>query len=361
MAWFRQKATRASLGFLPLRGHVWGAFALTLVIGAACNRKTESERASVLDNAAASAQPVSSSELPPAPENPVAKVNPYETVESTKLLELPVSAFRATLGLDDEAIFLLTADTAYRLVPGQPPRQFPLDLGYGATVMRSSILFWSKQAIWKANKQDGKARRIAKLPQQPQYFVSSGDDFAWIERNEQEGRYRVSSLDGTKPRVLYESANELIAAAMLNDWVFFVDRPDDASWRVGAVRTGGGAPVFSAPKTGRTPSMLAAWRDIYLYEGATRNVLKLSPDLRHEETVIRDFVCSPLAVFQNVYCAHVEGLSAISPSDPTPQRVIDNVWGAISRIAANANRVVWLNDAGQDKLALRMIELPNRK
>lgn len=272
------------------------------------------------------------------------------------LLSLASSAYNAALSVDEEAIHVLTSDAAYRLVPGKPPVKTALDLGYGATLTRYFILFWSKGAIWKAPKLGGKPMRMATLAHRPQYFASSGDSFAWLEASEG-SHFSIQTLAGTAPRLLYASAGKVDAMTLLDDWVFFVERVADSSWRFGKVRVAGGAAEFTATKPGRSPSMLSAWRDIYYYDGNTLEVRVISPDFQREQTLAKDFICSPLAVWEKVYCGQVQGLFEILGEPQAPRPLHQSSGKSITSIAANRSRVVWLSDAGPDQLTVNLLAL----
>src|SRR5450755_631845 len=110
------------------------------------------------------------------------KLKPPELPAPTRLTSLPVSAYASSLALDDDAVYLLTSHAAYRLVDGQPAHGIRLELGIGATLTQSAFVFWSEGGIWSAPKQGGVTRRLAKFSHQPQYFVASGDAFAWVDQ-----------------------------------------------------------------------------------------------------------------------------------------------------------------------------------
>src|SRR5262245_27394857 len=121
--------------------------AAALALAVACGRRTQ-ERSS---RPAASALPVRSASEAPRP------------VEPQRLITLDVSAYSTSLSLDDEAVYLLTPNAAYRLVPGQNPQGIELELGIGPVLTPSAFIFWSRGAIWRAPKTGGETRALAKL------------------------------------------------------------------------------------------------------------------------------------------------------------------------------------------------------
>jgi hypothetical protein len=230
---------------------------------------------------------------------------------------MPISAYQATLALDDEAVYLLTHNAAYRLVPGQPAEGLKLDLGVGAVMTQSAFIYWSNGAIWKASKQGGDPKLLAKFPHQPQYFVSSGDVFAWIDLSD-EGSFTIQTLDGTKPRVLVSSTGELSALNMVGDAVYFAQRPTNDTWRPGVVRLATGEPKYGPERKGRRPSMFSGSDATYFYDVDKSEIRKLSQDVQNEESLLGKFVCSPIHVSAHIYCGCVEGLFAVS-NDTHPQ------------------------------------------
>jgi hypothetical protein len=279
--------------------------------------------------------------------------------QPVRLTELSISAYRASLALDEEAIYLLTSSAAYRLVAGQPAQGLALDLGVGATLTRSSIVFWSKGGIWSAPKQGGVTRELAKLPRPPQYFVASGDSFVWVAQSD-EGLYTIQTLKDRAPRVLVSSEEELSALNVIDGSVYFVHRPSAGSWRIGRVGVSGGEPAYSAPRNGRRPALLSGSDDLYYYDVDRSETLRLLPDLRQEQSVLKNFVCSPIHANASIFCGCVEGLFEVSKASHEPRVLVHDRPGLITNINANSKVVAWTVDTGPDKLAVDMLPLPGQ-
>jgi len=256
--------------------------------------------------------------------------------------------------MDDDAVYLMTSNAAYRLVDGEPAHGIQLDLGVGPVLTRTAFVFWSNGVIWSAPKQGGITRELAKFPHQPQYFVSSGEALAWVDQTE-EGLYTIQTLDGRKPRVLLSSLGEIRALDMIGEVVYFVQRPADDSWRIGFVHLDGRAPEYTATKKGRAPSQLAGSDGIYYFDLDTTRILKLTPDLRHEEVQLKELVCSPIQVSTRIYCACVEGLFDVSKDTHQPRVLVYNRPGTISSVTSNSKAVAWTVDVGSDQLAVDLL------
>ena len=271
-----------------------------------------------------------------------------------RLTTLAVSAYRTTIAMDDDAVYLMTSNAAYRLHDGEPAQGILLDLGTGPVLTRSAFVFWSNGAIWSAPKNGGTTRLLAKFPHQPQYFVSSGEALAWVDQTE-EGLYTIQTLDGQRPRVLLSSLGEIRALDMIGEVVYFVQRPVDDSWRIGFVHVDGRAPEFGITRKGRAPSQLVGSDGIYYFDMDSKRVLKLSLDLRHEEVQLKDLVCSPIHVSTRIYCGCVEGLFDVSMDTHQPRVLVYNRPGTITGITSNAKAVAWTVDVGADQLGLDLL------
>jgi hypothetical protein len=308
----------------------------------ACERRTNPTQSHSAPSAVAVPVATSSAQAP-------------KFVEPTRLARLPISAYRATLALDDEAAYLLTSNAAYRLAPGQPPHGIELELGIGSVLTRSFFVFWSKDVIWAAPKQGGMLRQLAKFPHQPQYFVASGDSFAWIDLGD-DGQYTIQTLEGKKPRILVASTRELSALNMIGDAIYFVQRPTDATWRIGVVRTSGAAPEFGSERSGRRPAMMSGIDRSYFYEVDKSEIrVLLSPDPAREEVLLSNFVCSPIHVSDRIYCGCVEGLFEVPLESKKPHILSYGRPGPITNVASNSKMVVWTVDVGADELAVDML------
>jgi len=269
---------------------------------------------------------------------------------------MPVAAYATSLALDGDVAFLFTSNAAYRLRAGEPVHGIELDLGIGPVLTDSAIVYWSKGAICSTPKHGGPTRQLAKLPHQPQYFVATGSGLAWVDHAD-DRTYTIQSLDGRKPRVLVSSSGELSSLKMIGDSVFFVQRAEDNSWRVGRVRVTGGDVLFSTSRTGQTPSMFTGVDSLVYFDLKTSEIRRLMPDLQHEETWLKKFVCSPLYESTNIYCGCVEGLFEVRAEDRKPHVLIFGRRETITNIRANSEQLVWTVDPGPAKLAVYMLPI----
>ncbi|MET0795697.1 MAG: hypothetical protein ABW061_29535, partial [Polyangiaceae bacterium] len=271
-----------------------------------------------------------------------------------RLTTFPLSAYRSTIAMDDDAVYLMTSNAAYRLVDGEPAQGLLLDLGEGPVLTPSAFVFWSKGAIWSAPKNGGPTRELAKFPHQPQYFVNSGEVVAWVDQAA-DGLYTIQTLAAGKPRVLLSSSGEIRALDMVGDVLYFVQRPTDDSWRIGLVHRDGREPEYAVTKKGRAPSQLTGSDGIYYFDLDGKRIVRLSLDLQHEDVQLKDLVCSPIDVSSHIYCGCVEGLFGVSKDTHQPRVLVANRPGSITSVTSNSKAVAWLVDVGSDQLAVDLM------
>lgn len=273
----------------------------------------------------------------------------------TRLLAVRESAYGATLGLSEEANFLLTGGAAYRFVEGQPPTRWARDFGVAPALTPGHIFFWSDGAFRRVPTSGGEATLVATLPRQPRRFVTSSDHVAWLEQAA-DGRFSIHTLDGARERLVHAAAGYIGTLAMDDERIYFSERAADRSWRLGLVSRSGGPAHTTKPKHGRLPAMLVLAESLYYYDGPSSTVVRVSPDLRSEAVIASDVICSPIAVAENVYCAQPAGLLEIG-LDGGVRRTIPLERGSITALAATATHVTWISDVGDDQLAVDSIAL----
>ncbi len=346
--WLRQQLRRSATFALVV---------LAMVLGG-CKRVEEpvsDPRPASSGSASAASTPAAVSALAPTP----------PLLTPSALLTLPSSAYQAALFADDQAIELLTQSAAYRLEPGKEPVSRAIDLGYAATVSRSSYVYWSQGALCSEPRRapgPGGRVQLAALADQPQRIVAdmAADEFAFLERSEA-NRYLLQRLERGRVKTLYASAGSIDALTMIADALYFVERPANAEWRIGRVKLSGGNATFTNSYSGRWPALLRGEKDLVYYDGARRNVLSVSLDLKQERTLAKDFICSPLAVgaSASVYCSTMEGVFELSATGKRRQ-IVAAPRQLITNLAVDPTRLAFISDAGghgQDHLTVYVVPL----
>lgn len=257
--------------------------------------------------------------------------------------------------MDDEAVYVLTPSAVHRIVVGRTTDTFARPLGSVATLTTHGIAYWSKGELLEAPKTGGEPRVLGSVPRAPQRLAAERDRVVWIDS--EAGKHSLQTLDAREPRALYVATGALDALAIAGADVFFVERLSAKDWRIGRIALHGGAPRFTRERRGRTPGQLVAFGDaLYFQDPSGYRVLELSRDLEDERLMARDVVCSPLAVWERVYCAQVEGLVEVA-SGRSPRLLAPNTRGLITAMTANSTGIAWISDAGPDQLTVKLLPL----
>lgn len=239
--------------------------------------------------------------------------------------------------------------------------------------MGEEIVYWAEGELVARSVSATSTRRLALLEQMPRDVFASKEHFAWLERGKHGDRIGVAAKtaksDDTTQRFVYASENQIVSGAVLQDWVFFVEALPQDKWRLGAVSlrsTGANGPAQAVTQgalhSGRPPAFLVAESELYFYDGPTRSVRRVTPDLQEETTVARGVICSPMAISERIYCAHVGGVFSVDESnaDEKPSKPIDldrHIKGPITAIAADSQKVIWVEDLDGKQLRVRAAAL----
>lgn len=319
-----------------------GACCLALLQGAACRT------AKVDDPAPAQARP---SPAPPAAS--VSKAN--VTRAPVTLLDFPASAYAATLAVDDESVYVFTSTAVHRLTAGQPLQRWELELGHSPLLAGDFIVYWSRGALRRAHKRGGASSVVATLVHEPERMAAAGDRFAWLDHAEN-GRFTIQTLVGQKPRTLLAPEGAVPALAVLDDRAYFVEEAP-GGFRLGVVPLSGGSPRYSPVHASRSPAMLVPRGGLHYYDGTSSTVRRVTADLEREDVIGRDIICSPLAVSTSVYCAQPGSIQELPPQGPSARMVVPGIQGAVTALAVSPTALVWLLDAGENRLLVRSLPL----
>ena len=275
------------------------------------------------------------------------------------LLFLPTSAYQASIAIDDEAVYVLAPTAVHRIVVGKSTESFPRELGSVVATSAEGFVYWSGGKFFEAPKASGDPRELGAVPHRPQRLAAARDRLVWID--EAAGKFSLHTLEAARPRQLYASPGALDALALLGDDAYFVERLSPKSWRIGRAAIGslalrGHDVRYTPEQRGRSPSQLAAFGDaLYFQDPSGYQVIELSRDLERERTLAKDLVCSPLAVWEQVYCAQVEGLVEVRGKGRPARLLAPNSRGLITALAASPKAIAWLSDAGENQLTVKWL------
>jgi hypothetical protein len=276
------------------------------------------------------------------------------------LLERGESAYGTSLFVLSNEVLLLTQKAAFRMVVGEPVKTRALPLGPGPALAGDSIVYFHDGAVRAVPREGGESRVYGELKRPPIRFFASNERWGWLERGS-DGSFALAAFQRNAVRQLYRTVYAIVFAAAWDEFVFFIEAIARDSWRIGRVLLDGGPAVFSSTRQGRTPSMLAPGVEgIFFYDGPTRTVRRLSPDLQSDHVLADKVICSPIAASDRVLCAQLGGVYEIPAEGGPPRRLAVEVAGPITAIAAGERRVVWVVDMAADRLAVRSHALAAR-
>ena len=288
--------------------------------------------------------------------------------DPTTLITLDQSAYGNQLAVDDTTVYLLTATGVWRFSPDSQPSETKLNLQYNPALTDTDIIYWIDGAFRSVPKKGGPEKILGKVALRPRVIVSDEKSFAWLDLSAS-GSFTFQVLKKGKPHQLYRTVNKVTTPIMQHQRIYFVeqaDSPDTTAtgprWRLGSVSVAAGGETRHGPwQTGRTPSMLGGQTNIYYFDLPSRSVRSVSPDLTENTVVGNKLVCTPFAVSDRILCSRVEGIFQIPKNGTHPAGdaaiLADKPMGLTVNIAASNHLVAWLNDIGEDKLALRVLPL----
>ena len=274
------------------------------------------------------------------------------------LFEQKTSAYHARLFADHEGVVLLTPTGLTLLRSGEAAEEHAIALGSVAVRQGSSIVFWRAGWLRQISLSGADERRLAALPQAPQYVLASEHDLAWIELQRDTGGSLHTISEGAA-RLVHEVDQRVCAAVLHARVVYWILQDRDASWKIGSIGLDGQHRTLTAAHQGRAPAMLALGPDgVYFYDGPERGVRRLSFELDREDAVATDVICSPLIVANRAICAQIGGLFDVPPSGTAPRLLASERDGPITALAATDDRLFWVAESGTDRLVVRTTPLP---
>lgn len=277
--------------------------------------------------------------------------------EVSTLDEQGASAYHARLFADGDSVVLVTPAGFTTFLPGKPPARHVVSLGPVAARQGDALVFWRSGQLRAVSLSGEGERELAALPAAPQHLLASDARLAWIQTARDTGA-SLQTLSGGEVRVVYESGDSISAAVLRASVVYWVSERRDGSWSIRRVGLDG-QQASTGAHPGRPPAMLALGQDgVYFYDGPVRGVRKLSFDLTQETAVAAKVICSPLLVTSRVVCAHVGGLFDISPAGGAPRFLAPERAGPVTATAATDDRVFWVAESGDERLAVRSVALP---
>lgn len=219
----------------------------------------------------------------------------------------------------------------------------------------SRVVYFRDGQLWESRR-GAPATALGPVELEPSAVVVNHEHLAWLERGAN-GPSRIQTFGAGGARRIAEVSGRVDTLALFEGWVFFFEQGPKGSWRLGAAPLDGGDPRFTEFRKGRVPSTLEAAGELFYYDGPTRSVRRISPDLGHEEVLQTGVICSPLAVRDRVVCAQVGGLYELPLAGGAPERLAAQT-SFVTALATDGKRVAWISDSGADRLSVKVLDLP---
>jgi hypothetical protein len=271
----------------------------------------------------------------------------------------PTSAYQARLFADESAVVLVTQSGFSTFRSGEAVEQHSVPLGAVAARQGGSLVFWRAGSLRQIALDGAYERRLAPLPQSPQYLLASESRLAWIHWDAGTEASLETLSSGSEVRVVQTTKDRVCASVLRDAVVYWILQGQDRSWRIESISLNGQHRMQSEVHGGRPPALLALGSDgIYFYDGPERGVRRSSFDLEREDSVLKSVICSPLVVSSRVVCAQVGGLFDIPPSGTAPRYLAPERDGPITTLAATNDRLFWVAESGTDQLVVRSLPLP---
>lgn len=292
--------------------------------------------------------------------------------ESTPLLRLNLSAYHTQISATASAIYLLTSNGLSTLTTERPPVHLPLAYEGAAALTDKRLVFFARGALHSLTlAQDptlakDKTQLLAEVKTMPYLLAASERHVAWVEAGTDKVQ-RLYSLRSDHKTPIYETAGVLTSLVIQAEHVFFLEtlapQADEpltntlGNWTLKRVPLDGGAAISASTWSGRTPALLFAHEQLFFYHGHERSVYRLSPDFAVTEIAAKDTVCSPFTVADDLYCAHVGGITRLSLTGNPSARLPIMVKSPITSLHFGPPGLLWVADVGPNQLELSLLAL----
>ena len=271
------------------------------------------------------------------------------------VLELDVSAYRARLDFDGDTLVLATPRGLHLAPSGAAVTAIAHEFGNTFALSGSKVVYFRDGRLWESRR-GALPTALGAVAREPSALALDHEHLTWLER-EPSGPSFIQTFAAGKVRQLARITGRVDTLGFFENWVFFFEQGPGGTWRLGGVSLDGGTPKFTQFRAGRVPSTLEAAGELFFYDGPSRSVRRISPDLEREEVVGNGVICSPLAVGDRVVCAQVGGLYELPLGGGAPERLAAQT-SFVTALATKDRRVAWISDSGADRLYVKVLDLP---
>jgi hypothetical protein len=256
------------------------------------------------------------------------------------------------LAFDGDTLVLASSRGLHRF-PAQGPRtEVARDFGDTFALAGRRVVYFDAGKLLESL--DGaEPKELAQVAERPRLVAIDQEHAIWVS----DGPARGSVLASASGHEIARLTGRVDTMVISGDSAFFLEQGSGGTWRLGRVPLDGGRPTYQDWQNGRVPSTLAPQGDLFYYDGPSRSVRRVSPDLASSEVLARGVICSPLAVADRVLCARVGGLYELPLAGGEAKEVLAQ-GGFVTALAARAHEVAWVSDVGADRLVVDRRQLP---
>lgn len=293
----------------------------------------------------------------------------YEKAEP--LLRLDVSAYHAQIRATGATISLLTSEAVYTLRRDQPPQRVALSVEGSVAMNDQRVVYYSKGSLRELKLGETQASELAKTGLVPYLLFASDEQVSWVAVGADQ-KHRLYSLRADYKTPIYESDGAIAGLVIRGEQIFFIEALNARSsalsptgesarqeqkWTMKSIHIDGGAITEGPTWLGRTPAMLVAHDQLFFYQGQENKVYRVSADFAATSIAAHDLICSPLALADDLYCAHVAGVTQVSLDSGASTQLPIQPTGPITAIHYGAPGLLWVTDVGANKLELSLLAL----
>ncbi len=258
------------------------------------------------------------------------------------VLQLDVSAYRVQLDFDGDTLVMATPRGLHLVPPAGAATTVAQAFGNTFALAGSRVVYFREGKLWES-KRGAPATALGPVALEPSAVVVNHEHLAWLERGTN-GPSRILTFSAGRARQVAEIPGRWTPWRSSRVGSSSSNR-DPKELGVWARRPWTAATRSSGVSQRSRPFHARDAGEPY-YDGPTRSVRRISPDLGHEQVLQTGVICSPLAVRDRVVCAEVGGLYDLPLGGGALERLAAQT-SFVTALATDGKRVAWISIAGR--------------
>lgn len=287
---------------------------------------------------------------------------PARDHEPELLLRLPTPAYHTHISVADETIHLYSALGLHTLSRTSAPSLSSLPGFSVATMDRERLVGFFDGTLYEVMLGPAPSAPgvIGPISAVPELLSQHRGRVAYTAKNAR-GESAVWTLSHGDAQQIYATGARVSSLAVAEDRAYFIEQKPGSPWQLWSVPLDGGPAAPGPQHKGRAPAMLSAARQLFYYHGPERKVFRSPFDFSVELQAARDLVCSPLTVDApsetegGLFCAHLGGITTIDLMTEEARQLLIQPHGPITNLAVGPAGLVFVVDAGAEKLELSLL------